>query len=143
MALSNYSARLLNLAKTFHCWLGQLAALDLQKKERVATYAEKIAATLNRAAAALSRVHQSPADETALYQALHELGRISGYLDTFIGSLEHHLDGRKLGGVKRRLEQLDADGLAEILVSRRAVMRLEKLAAAEGYFKALADGLRT
>ena len=84
-----------------------------------------------------------PATAQAREQAIRELGRISGYIETMVGALEHHLDGRKLAGVKRRLEQLRPGELHECVVSGRKPMHIERLASAEGYFRALADGLRT
>jgi hypothetical protein len=53
------------------------------------------------------------------------------------------LDGRKLAGVKRRLVQLRPGELRRCVVSGRSPVRLDRLASAEGYFRALADGLKT
>ena len=75
--------------------------------------------------------------------AIRELGRISGYIETLVGVLDHHLDGRKLAGVKRRLEQLRPGELRQCVVSGRKPIHIDRLASAEGYFRALADGLRT
>lgn len=143
MRLAGYTDKLLRVAEVMHRWLGHLAKLDAERREKMAIYAERISLTLGRAADALSRLSKTPGDEIALYQALRELGQIAGYLETFVGALEHHLDGRKLAGVKRRLEQLDAQGTADALMARRSVARIDRLVSAEGYFKALADGLRT
>lgn len=137
-----YSEKLLRVAEIVHRWLGQLALLDAERREKLAIYAEKISLTLGRAADALNRLDKAPADDIALYQALRELGQIAGYLETFVAALEHHLDGRKLAGVKRRLEQLDAAGTTDALMARRSVPRIDRLISAEGYFRALADGLR-
>ena len=54
----------------------------------------------------------------------------------------YRLDGRKLAGVKRRLDQLAS---REPLLSAAGAYarRIERLVEAEGYFRALADGLRT
>jgi hypothetical protein len=60
-----------------------------------------------------------------------------------VGTLDRHLDGRKLAGVKRRLEQLRPGELQESVVAGRRPVEIERLASAEGYFRALADGLRT
>jgi len=57
--------------------------------------------------------------------------------------LQHHLDGRKLAGVKRRLDELGPSrtpGGRE--PQQSAKIRVDRLLAAEGYFRALADSLR-
>jgi hypothetical protein len=143
LRLADYARRLLCLAETVHRWLGALAVLDDRRRLRVAGYAEKIAVTLASAGDALGRLESAPRDRAARRQAIRELGRISGYIETMVGALEHHLDGRKLAGVKRRLEQLRPAELHKCVVSGRKPMRIDRLASAEGYFRALADGLRT
>lgn len=146
MLLSEYATRLLRLAETVHRWVEELSSLDRQRRLRVANYAEKIAGTLQRAADAMAELEAKPGDKRALRQAVAELGRIAGYIETMMGVLEQHLDGRKLAGVKKRLEQLDHgeahDAQAASATPGRARTRMERLAAAEGYFKALADSLR-
>ena len=143
MRLADYAQRLLSIAETVHRWLGALSGLDERRRARVAGYAETIADTLARAGEALSRLGASPRNRRARQQAIRELGRISGYIETMVGALEHHLDGRKLAGVKRRLEQLRPAELHKCVVSGRKPMHIDRLASAEGYFRALADGLRT
>ena len=73
---------------------------------------------------------------------LREFGRITGYVETIVETLTHHLDGRKLAGVKRRLDQLDALGPDEGLDPLTASRRMDRLVSCEGYFRALADALR-
>jgi uncharacterized membrane protein YccC len=143
LRLADYAQRLLSLAETVHRWLGALGALDDKRRRRVAKYAERIAATLARAGEALHRLECAPRDGKAREQAIRELGRITGYIETLVGALDRHLDGRKLAGVKRRLEQLRPGELHKCVVSGRKPMHIEQLASAEGYFRALADGLRT
>jgi hypothetical protein len=143
LRLADYTRRLLGLARTVHCWLGALAALDDARRRRVAGYAERIAATLARAADALHRLEDAPRETRVREQAIRELGRITGYIETMVGALERHLDGRKLAGVKRRLEQLKPGELHACVLSGRTPTHIERLASAEGYFRALADGLRT
>ncbi len=128
-----------------HGWLGALGALDHKRRLRVAAYADEIAATLARAGDALARLKTEPAsrDKATEIQAIRELGRISGYIETLVGVLDHHLDGRKLVGVKRRLEQLRPGELRKSVISGGKPIRIDRLASAEGYFRALADGLRT
>jgi len=82
-------------------------------------------------------------DATRRARAFRELGRISGYIETMVDALEHHLDGRKLTGVKRRLELLWPGELHRSVVAGRKPTHIDRLASAEGYFRALADGLRT
>jgi hypothetical protein len=143
LRLADYARRLLCLAETVHRWLGALSALDEKRRARVAGYAERIADTLARGGDALGRLGHAPEDGRARRQAIRELGRISGYIETMVGALEHNLDGRKLAGVKRRLEQLRPGELHESVLCGRKPIQIDRLASAEGYFRALADGLRT
>lgn len=113
MRLSDYTRKVLGIARTIHQWIGALSVLDASRRDRVARYAEEIAATLARAAEALARLETDPRDRAAARHALREFGRISGYVETIVGILVHHLDGRKLAGVKRRLEQLAPPGRAQ------------------------------
>ncbi len=56
MHLSGYTKKLLALAETLHRWAGALGALDRSRREKVAKYADEIAATLARASGALMRL---------------------------------------------------------------------------------------
>jgi hypothetical protein len=143
MRLLDYTIKLLGLSETLHRWLGALATLEDGRREKVARYAEEIAATLGRAAAAFAQLERRPADARAQRLAVRELGRIAGYVEDIVKALEHHLDGRKLAGVKRRLEQLAAREPMQASVRGADAQRIERLLEAEGYFRALADGLRT
>jgi hypothetical protein len=143
LPIADYARCLLAIAETVHCWLAALTGLDEARRARVAAYAEKIAGTLQRAADALRQLEASPGDRSARACALRELGRISGYIETMVAALEHHLDGRKLAGVKRRLEALRPGELTRSVVAGRQPIHIHRLASAEGYFQALADGLRT
>lgn len=147
MLISLYTLKVLALAEVVHRWIGVLTGLDRANRERVADYAETIAATLSRAAAALIEVARAPSAEAARCVALTELGRIAGYVETMVAVLEHHLDGRKIAGIKRRLETLAAHRLAEEVAtaaptSADVALWSARLATAEGFFRALADGLR-
>ncbi len=108
----------------------------------MALYAEEIAATLSRAAAALAALEAAPDDRTLLLAATRELGRIAGYVETIMTALQHHLDGRKRAGVKRRLEHLQPFELEAAIGEHGAFRQARRLTAAEGYFRALADALR-
>ena len=145
MRLTEYSRRLLSLAETVHRWLASLGTLDRDRRDRIARYADEIAATLNRAAAALARHAADPAvaDGATQLETAREFGRIAGYVETIVAVLQHHLDGRKLAGVKRRLEQLEPPAPRLDAAGAPDRRLLGRLAAAEGYFRALADGLRT
>ena len=142
MAPADTSRNILGLARAIYLWLGTLATLDSSRRDRIAKFADAIAATLQRAADSLARLEADPGDKAAHRGLVRELGRISGYVETIVEVLEHHLDGRKLAGVKRRLEQLamhEATGVGRMPPDRA---RADRLLAAEGYFRALADGLR-
>lgn len=142
MHLLDTPKRLLSIAETVHRWAGALAALDRTRRAKVARYAEAIAETLGRAARHAVRLAAAPADKAAHRGLAREFGRISGYLETLVGVLQHHLDGRKLAGVKRRLEQLGPRGTLAGPEAPVARIRIDRLLAAEGYFRALADALR-
>jgi hypothetical protein len=142
VSLLAYTAKLVGLSQTLHRWRGVIRELDAARREKVARYAERIADTLARAAAALARLEKDPGSARAARDAIRELGRIAGYIEDIVNALEQHLDGRKLNGVKRRLDQLAS---REPLLSAAGAYarRIERLVEAEGYFRALADGLRT
>lgn len=143
MGLSDFSRRMVALAEAIHQWTNALSSLDRSRRRRVAIYADRIAETLLRARDDLSRLEADPADAKAARAATREFGRIQGYIATLVDVLRHHLDGRKLRGVKRRLELLEASDLVDRSTPRAAQMQIDRLAAAEGYFRALADALRT
>jgi hypothetical protein len=142
MRLADYVRRLSDLAETVHRWLALAARLDSLGREKVALYAEEIAATLARAATALGRLETAPDDRPALLTATRELGRISGYVETIMSAIEVHLDGRKQAGVKRRLEHLKPFDLEAAILEFGAFRHARRLTSAEGYFRALADTLR-
>ena len=142
MPLADFAKRILAVAETIYEWLAFCAGLDQGAREKVALYAEEIAATLARAADALTRLEVHPQDRAYSLSAIRELGRISGYLETIVGALQHHLDGRKLAGVKRRLEHLTPFDLDVVLAEHGPFAHAARLTSAEGYFRALADALR-
>ncbi|MGD9804470.1 MAG: hypothetical protein AB7E80_13960 [Hyphomicrobiaceae bacterium] len=141
MPVADYARVILDIAETVHRWLGTLKPLDRARRRRVSRYAAAIADTLARAADALSDLESSPGDRSAARRVAREFGRIAGYVETMVAVLDDHLDGRKLAGVKRRLERLETSvpGADELAGAQR--QRIDRLAAAEGYFRALADGL--
>ena len=139
--LLDFPKRLLLIAETVNRWGGALAALDRTRRTKVARYAEAIADTLGRAAQFSVRLTAAPGDKAAQRGLVREYGRIAGYLETLVGVLQHHLDGRKLAGVKRRLEQLGPRGRTSADDVSAVKIRADRLLAAEGYFRALADSL--
>jgi len=143
MRLLDYTIKLVGISETLHRWRGILAGLDATRREKVAHYADQIAATLARAATAFTILEKDPSSAGAAREAIRELGRIAGYVEDIVETLEHHLDGRKLAGVKRRLDQLAGKEPVRTAVCSVNAQRIERLLEAEGYFRALADGLRT
>lgn len=141
MPILDYTIKILGLSEAISRWRESILKLETERREKVARYAEEIAATLARAAAAFAQLEKGP-NATARREAVRELGRIAGYVEDIVTALEDHLDGRKLAGVKRRLDQIS--GKEPVLLSVRAAdaQRVERLLEAEGYFRALADGLR-
>ena len=146
MVFKDKTKHLLLLAQTLYRWATMLSGLDRVRRERVAAYATAIAETLARAADALIELDAHPGNLGAQRQALRDFGRIAGYVETIVTVLQHHLDGRKLAGVKRRLERLEqgAEVPTATSVSSPAAMKIHAghLMTAEGYFRALADALR-
>lgn len=142
MRLQAYAQHLISLGQTIYQWAGHLSELERERRDKVALYAEEIAATLARAANALAALEKAPDDRPALLSVTRELGRISGYVETIMSALQRHLDGRKRAGVKRRLEHLQPFELEAALAENGAFRQARRLTAAEGYFRALADALR-
>jgi hypothetical protein len=142
MRFADYAQRLSELARTVNRWLALAAKLDGLRRDKVALYAEEVAATLARAAVNLATLEGDPHNRPALLSATRELGRIAGYVETIVATLEQHLDGRKRAGVKRRLEHLKPFDLEAAIREFGAFRHARRLASAEGYFRALADTLR-
>lgn len=142
MQLLDHTKRVLAIAETLNRWVGALAALDRGRRVKVARYAEAVAETLARASRHAVKLIDHPDHLPAQRGLAREFGRITGYLETLVGVLQHHLDGRKLAGVKRRLEQLRPYRLSAGQEASSAKNRMDRLLAAEGYFRALADSLR-
>lgn len=143
MPLATYCLRLLGLSQAIHAWTGSLARLNADRREKIARYADAIAATLARSAAAFATLERDGTDTRALREAIRELGRISGYVEDIVAALQDDLDGRKLAGVKRRLDRLAESDPLRVAATRKDAARIDNLLEAEGYFRALADGLRT
>ena len=150
MPIRDFLLRLLGITRTIQAWHAALLALDQTRREKLAGYADEIAATFARAAQAFTILDRHPSDAAARRDAVRELGRISGYIEDLVTVLEAALDGRTIAGLKRRLSRLGvpipaslAPGLSSGQPTHsRGPPRLESLLDAEGYFRALADGLR-
>ncbi len=142
MRVIDVALKLLGLADVICAWQAKLARLDKVKRCKVAEYAEAVAESLARLAAALERLEGEPADRGARRGALREIGRLAGYVETIVATLRGHVDGRRLAGVERRLQSLsNGDEIAGAL-TRAEPRRIEHIVAAEGYMRALADSLR-
>ena len=143
MGFIDYTLKLLGLSETIHNWLDQLSALDGKKRERLAKYCETIADTMARAAGNFAKLQKSEKDVKARNAAVREFGRINGYIEDITETLKDHLDGRKLAGVKRRLETLVDEPRMLDAIKRADDTRINRLYEAEGYFRSLADHLRS
>jgi hypothetical protein len=142
MRLADYTLKLLGLSQTMRRWLGVIAKLDEGRQEKIARFADAIAGTLARTVDAFERIEKQPNDRVARRAAIRELGRLSGYVENIVAALEGHVDGRRLAGMKKRLEGLADETLMIQSVRNADAARIERLLASEGYFRALADGLR-
>lgn len=144
MSFGEFAEKLGTITGMLGAWRGLLVSLDRNRRLRIARYAGDIAATLARAALWAEALEQNSGDLRARRALIRELGRIQGYLETIVGVLTGHLDGRKLAGVKRRLNALGlpSEGAPPANWHAAASVRINQLVAAEGYFRALADGLR-
>ena len=146
MSFQEFVVRLLGIARTLQSWHGALLVLDGARRDKLASYADEISATFARAAQAFATLETNPQDRTARRDAVREFGRISGYLDDIVVVLQQALDGRKIAGLKRRLSRLAQPGARSgprgISAADQITPRLDTLLDAEGYFRALADGLR-
>jgi hypothetical protein len=143
MRALDIALKLLGLADVICAWQAKLARLDKVKRAKVAEYAEAVADSLARMGVALEQLESNAASRGARRSALREIGRLAGYVETIVTTLRGHLDGRRLAGVERRLQALsDEEGVADAL-ARIEPRRIERIVAAEGYMRALADSLRT
>lgn len=147
MSLTATLLKLLGLTQALQALKASFDGLEAARREKIAAYAEAIAATFARAAAAFGVLEKDPADRLARRDATREIGRIAGYVEDIVQTLGAHLDGRKRAGLMRRLADIaNADLTAAPAVDASVRQRrppTERLLEAEGYFRALADGLRT
>lgn len=142
MRIVDHTLKILGLSEAMRRWQGLVRDMDAKRRETVGRYAEEIAATIGRVAAAFEAIERNGEDRAARRSAIRDLGRLNGYVETVVATLEGRIDGRRLAGVKRRLEGLAAESAITAAVDQADAIRIERLLAAEGYFRALADGLR-
>jgi hypothetical protein len=143
MRAIDLTLKLLGLADVFCKWQAMMARLDKARRIKVARYALRIAESLARMAAALERLEADATDRAARRGALREVGRLAGYMETIVTALRGHVDGRSLAGVERRLQGLAIDDLISETPTAGPPRHIERVVAAEGYMRALADSLQT
>lgn len=139
----DFTRKFLDLAKVLKDWRSVIFDAGQGRRERVARYAEAIADTLQRAGDAFRLLERDVDDRAAHRAAIREFGRLAGYVENIVATLDGRVDGRSIAGLKRRLEGLALEGLIARSVASADATRIQRLASAEGYFRALADGLRT
>ncbi|MBI1383967.1 MAG: hypothetical protein GC150_03530 [Rhizobiales bacterium] len=144
MPVTDIATRLVSLADSLRGWLEALARMDVERRLRLARYCDGIADTLARAGEALSSGSTRPARamRSARRSLEHELGRLAGHGEDVARLMRGQLDAAKLAVLKRRAKSLieltrSPDALR---ADPRGMVRLQE---AEGYFRSLADRLRT
>ena len=142
MRAIDLTLKLLGLADVICKWQAMVARLNKARRIKVARYALRIAESLARMAAALERLETDASDRTARRTALREVGRLAGYMETIVTALRGHVDGRRLAGVERRLQALAVDDIISDARTGAPPRHIERIVAAEGYMRALADGLQ-
>lgn len=143
MRVVDVTLKLLGLTDALSKLQSVIASAGDTRRERIARYASEIAGTLERAARAFETLEMNPGDTAALRIAVREFGRLRGYVENITDTLDGRIDGRRLAGIKRRLESIASEGLIVESLGHIDPGRIERLAAAEGYFRALADSART
>jgi hypothetical protein len=143
MRAIDLTLKLLGLADVICKWQAMMARLDKSRRIKIARYALRIAASLARMASALERLETDATDRAARRGALREVGRLAGYMETIVTALRGHVDGRRLAGVERRLQSLAVDDIVSDAPTSARLGHIERVVAAEGYMRALADSLRT
>ena len=102
---------------------------------RVAAYAEKIAATLERAGEALRRLEAAPDDRGARERAIRELGRISGYIETSSAPWSITLTGASSQALKGGSSSFGREELhRSVVAGRKPIPSIDRLASGGGLF---------
>jgi len=145
---------ILGLAKVVDGWRTSIRALDQKQRVKAAAYCETVADTLSRVTEAFAAyadpAAQAKTRNTASRDMRRELGRLTGNIEDIAELLSGHLDGRKIAGIKRRLEGIVERQKVDALLLETHTgtqvagfkRRLEMLAEAEGYFRSLGDALK-
>ena len=147
MSVLEAALKLLGLSEALLKWHGPLKELSAARRDRVATYAGEIAASIGRAAAAAEQLSDASLDRKTrrklAAEVVREVGRLKGYVEDVADTLKNHLDGRKLAGVKRRLQSLEITPveLEKDAAETRALV--DRFVEAEGYMRALIDRLKS
>lgn len=146
--------QIFGLAEVISGWRSAIKKLDSAERAKVATYCDTVADTLARTAEALvalsDEATRAKAKDKAARDLRRELARLAGNVHDLTNLLEGHLDGRKIAGVKRRLEGIvERQTIDAMLLETRKSgqiagfrRRMEMLAEAEGEFRALGDALK-
>jgi len=146
--------QIFGIAEVVAGWSGALRNLNRGQRKTVATYCDTVADTLARAGDALATLAddntKARAKDKATREVRRELSRLAGNIHDIAELLEGHLDGRKIAGVKRRLEGIvERQTIDAMLLETRKPgqiagfkRRMEMLAEAEGEFRALGDRLK-
>lgn len=146
--------QILGLADAVMGWRSSLRALNAKERAKVAVYCDTVADTLARTGEALERLSddtmRARSRDKAGRDMRRELARLAGNVRDLADLLDGHLDGRKIAGVKRRLEGIvEQQTVDTLLLAARQTgevaglkRRMEMLADAEGVFRALGDGLK-
>jgi len=142
MRVADFTVKLAALTRTIADWRSSILATDRERRERIARYAEAIAATLARMGRALERLERKPTDRAAHRALLREIGRLRGHVENIGETLRGRIDGRRLAGLTRRLQRVAGDVGETRTGGPGSNGRLERLAATEGWFRALADSAR-
>ncbi|MEZ5857156.1 MAG: hypothetical protein R3D67_21345 [Hyphomicrobiaceae bacterium] len=138
----DFTRKLLGLARALKDWSSAIFDAGDSRRLRVSRYAEAVADTLSRAGEAFERLEKDARDKEARRIAIREFGRLAGYVEGIVAALDGRIDGRRVAGLKRRLEGLALEGLIAHSIAHADRASVERLASAEGYFRALADGLK-
>lgn len=142
MSFLKTTAKLLRLSETILKWHGSLTDLQLKQREKLAKYADEIAGCLARCVTACRQLADTGDNRAAALEVVRELGRMKGYVEDVTEALQDHLDGRKIAGVKRRLESLTVPPAKADGREFADPTNIERLLEAEGYIRSLADRLR-
>ncbi len=146
--------QIFGLAEVIAGWRTTMRTLDGVQRTKVALYCDTVADTLARASEALAKLSddrsQAKSKDKAARDTRRELARLAGNVSDIAVLLAGHLDGRKIAGVKRRLESIvERQTIDAMLLETRKPgqiagfrRRMEMLAEAEGEFRALGDGLK-